>query len=167
VIWEDWAQQWINMLLASCIIRIGSLYYLSSISMLSEWKKLEESTCRVILVVGLNLEIGVRNLPKPFWSIKRCFWGFRCSQLMHTPLTVFYTLRTFQRCRMCVNKSLYAKVMPIASWPIVLTTMVWEDATSTPITHAYGASDVCNFKKILEGSKPYHDWGLWKSKTYP
>jgi hypothetical protein len=38
------------------MIRIGSLYYLSSISMLSELKKLEELACRVILVVGPSLE---------------------------------------------------------------------------------------------------------------
>jgi hypothetical protein len=33
-----------------------TLYYLSSISMLSEWKKLKESTCRAILVAGPGLE---------------------------------------------------------------------------------------------------------------
>jgi hypothetical protein len=38
------------------LIRIGSLYYFSSISMLSKWKKLEESTCKVVLVVGPSLE---------------------------------------------------------------------------------------------------------------
>jgi hypothetical protein len=38
------------------VVLIGSLYYLSSILMLSEWKKLEESTCRVILVAGPSLE---------------------------------------------------------------------------------------------------------------
>jgi hypothetical protein len=48
------------------MIQIGSLYYLSSISMLSEWKILEESTCRVILVAGPFWKIGVWNLPEPF-----------------------------------------------------------------------------------------------------
>jgi hypothetical protein len=57
-----------------------------------------------------------------------------------TPLTVFYTVRPFQQCRSSVNRSLYAKVMPPASWPIMLTTMVSEDAMSGPITHGYGAS---------------------------
>jgi hypothetical protein len=48
------------------MIHIGSLYYFSSILMLSKWKKLEESTCRVILVASLSLEIWVWNLPEPF-----------------------------------------------------------------------------------------------------
>jgi hypothetical protein len=47
-------------------IQIGSLYYFSSISMLLEWKKLEESTCRVILVAGPSLENWGLNLPEPF-----------------------------------------------------------------------------------------------------
>jgi hypothetical protein len=50
-------------------IHIGSLYYFSSISMLSEWKKLEELACRVILVAGHSLENCClepsRNILKP------------------------------------------------------------------------------------------------------
>jgi hypothetical protein len=38
------------------MIWIGSLYYLSYISILSEWEKLEELTCMAILVVGPILE---------------------------------------------------------------------------------------------------------------
>jgi hypothetical protein len=38
------------------MIYIRSLYYFSSIMMLSEWKNLEESTCRAILMVGQSLE---------------------------------------------------------------------------------------------------------------
>jgi hypothetical protein len=44
--------------------------------------------------------------------------------------------------------------------------MVRKDAISGPITHAYGASHVRNFKKILEGSKPYQNQGLGKLKNY-
>jgi hypothetical protein len=47
--------------------------------------------------------------------------------------------------------------MPLTSSPIVLTTMVQEDAMSTHVTHAYGAIHICNFKNILEGTKPYHN----------
>jgi hypothetical protein len=39
------------------VMQIRSLYYFSSILMLLEWKKLEESTCRAILVAGPSLEI--------------------------------------------------------------------------------------------------------------
>jgi hypothetical protein len=50
------------------VIQIGSSYYLSSISILSNMKKMEESTCRVILMVGNNLENwGL----KPFEAILR------------------------------------------------------------------------------------------------
>jgi hypothetical protein len=38
------------------LISIGSLYCFSFVLMLLEWKKLEESTCRFILVVGPSLE---------------------------------------------------------------------------------------------------------------
>jgi hypothetical protein len=50
------------------MIRIGSLYYLSSISMILEWKKLEESSCRFILVAGPSLENWG---PEPFGAILR------------------------------------------------------------------------------------------------
>jgi hypothetical protein len=38
------------------MIQIQSLYYLSSISMPLEWKTLEESACKAILVAGTSLE---------------------------------------------------------------------------------------------------------------
>jgi hypothetical protein len=38
------------------MIQIGSIFFLSSISILSEWKKLEELGCKAILVAGPNLE---------------------------------------------------------------------------------------------------------------
>jgi hypothetical protein len=38
------------------MIQIGSSYNFSSILVLFGWKKLEESTCRAILVVGPSLE---------------------------------------------------------------------------------------------------------------
>jgi hypothetical protein len=38
------------------MIQIGSSYNFSSILVLSGWKKLEESTCRAILVAGPSLE---------------------------------------------------------------------------------------------------------------
>jgi hypothetical protein len=69
-------------------------------------KKCKESTCRVILVAGPSLEN---------WGSKRCFLGFWCLNLVPTPLMVFYTQRPFQRCRPCVNRSSYAKVMPPVS----------------------------------------------------
>jgi hypothetical protein len=37
---------WISLVNSELMIQIGSLYYWSSILMLSEWKKLEESVCR-------------------------------------------------------------------------------------------------------------------------
>jgi hypothetical protein len=50
------------------MIWIGSFYYFSSFSMLSKWKKMEESTCRVNLMVGPSLENwGL----KPFRAILR------------------------------------------------------------------------------------------------
>jgi hypothetical protein len=48
------------------LIQIGSLYYFSSILMLLEWKKLEESTCRVILVAGPSLENWGLKPSEPF-----------------------------------------------------------------------------------------------------
>jgi hypothetical protein len=50
------------------MIRIASLYYISSILMLSEWKKLEESTCKAILAAGPSLENWGRE---PFGAILR------------------------------------------------------------------------------------------------
>jgi hypothetical protein len=35
---------------------IGSIYYFSSILVVSKWQKFEESTCKVILVLGNSLE---------------------------------------------------------------------------------------------------------------
>jgi hypothetical protein len=40
----------------SMVIRIGSLYYLSSILMLSDSKKMEESTYMVVLMAGPSLQ---------------------------------------------------------------------------------------------------------------
>jgi hypothetical protein len=94
-------------------------------------------------------------------------FGVLVSKNVSSPLKVFYTLRPFQWCRPCVNWSVYAKVMSPASFHTVLTTMVRDNSTSSPITRAYGASLVCDFKNIIEGPKPYHNLGLGKSKTYP
>ena len=77
---------------------------------------------------------------------------------------VFYTQIPFQRWNNFLNRSSYAKVMPLASWPIVLTTMLQEDATLAPVTHAYEASHARNLKKNLEGPKLYHNLRLRKSK---
>jgi hypothetical protein len=58
------------------MIYIGPLYYFSSISMLSEWKKLEESTCRVILMVGPSLENwGLKPSRAIFEASNKFFWG--------------------------------------------------------------------------------------------
>ena len=108
-------------------------------------------------------KLGFKNFRGHFEESNIVFW---CKDNKKV-LKVFYTPIPFHRCENLPNRSLYVKFMPLASWPIVLTTMVREDATSTPVTHAYGASHVFNFKKILEGSKPYHNWGLRKSKIYP
>jgi hypothetical protein len=49
----------------------------------------------------------------------------------------------------------------------MLTTMLQEDATLAPVTHAYEASHVRNLKKNLEGPKPYHNLRLSrKLKTW-
>jgi hypothetical protein len=61
------------------MIRIGSLYYLSSISMLLEWKKLEESTCRSILVAGPSL----KN------------WGSEPSEAILRHQMTFFGVKTF------------------------------------------------------------------------
>jgi hypothetical protein len=45
--------------------------------------------------------------------------------------------------------------------------MVREDATSSPITHVYGASHVRNFNNILEGSKPITIEGWGSQKPIP
>jgi hypothetical protein len=58
---------------------IGSLYCFSSISILSEWKKLEESTCRAILVGGSNLEN----------------WGLKPSGAILRHQTIFWVFKTF------------------------------------------------------------------------
>ena len=110
-------------------------------------------------------KLGSRTFQSHCEALNDVFLRFLCPKLVCTLLIVFYTLRPFQRCKPFANQSSYAKFTPPASWPIVLTTMVQVDATSTPITHTYGASHVCNFKTILEGPKPYHNWGLRNSKT--
>jgi hypothetical protein len=56
--------------------------------------------------------------------------------------SMFCTSGPFERCVKCLNQSSYAKVVPPASSPAVLTTIVREDAMSTPVTRAYGDSHV-------------------------
>jgi hypothetical protein len=61
------------------MIRIGSLYYLSSISMLSKWKKLEESSCRSILETRSDLKNWVQKnylkSPKAILRHQMTFFG--------------------------------------------------------------------------------------------
>jgi hypothetical protein len=61
------------------MIQIGSLYCFSSISILSEWKKLEESTCRAILVACPSLEN---------WGLKHS-WAILRNQM------TFFLVKTF------------------------------------------------------------------------
>jgi hypothetical protein len=52
--------------------KIGSLYNFSSILVLSRWKKLEESTCKAILVARSQFgKLGPKNHLKIFQSILR------------------------------------------------------------------------------------------------
>jgi hypothetical protein len=122
------------------LIHIGSLYCLSSISILLEWKKMEESTYRVILVAGPSLENWVQNLLEPFWGIKQHFLGLQCLKFVLTPLMVFYTMIPFEQCIQHLNHSSYAKVVLTIIWPTLLTTMVWVDATSLPIIQTCGVN---------------------------
>jgi hypothetical protein len=75
------------------MIRIGSLYYLSSISMLSKWKKLEESSCKAILATRSNLENLVqKNYLKSLKNILRHQTTFFWVQTYST--AIFYILHT-------------------------------------------------------------------------
>lgn len=44
--------------------------------------------------------------------------------------------------------------MSLASWPTLLTTMIWMDVTLTSITHTCKSNHERNFKKNLEGLNP-------------
>ena len=52
------------------------------------------------------------------------FSGWKNSKPSAKPSTFLYTPRAFQRCKNHLNRSSYEEVMPPASWPTYLTTMV-------------------------------------------
>jgi hypothetical protein len=74
------------------MIQIGSLYYFSSISLLSKWKKLEETTYKVILVAGPSLENWGLEPSRTVLRNQLIFFGFKtflvyigpCHSIIHT-----------------------------------------------------------------------------------
>jgi hypothetical protein len=97
------------------VIYIGSLYYFSSISMLSEWKTMEESARNVILMAGPSLENWGLKPSRAIFRHKIDFFGQKISQHRWDIVTLLYTSIPFQRCKNRINQSSYAKVMPPAS----------------------------------------------------
>jgi hypothetical protein len=94
-------------------------------------------------------KLGSRTFQIHFKELNDVFFGLWCPKHAQTSFMVFFTPRPFQRRRPCVNHSSYAKVIPPASQPIVLISMVREDAMESLITHAYGDKHMRNFKNIL------------------
>jgi hypothetical protein len=76
------------------IIWIGSSYF-SFILVLFRWKKLEESTCRAILVAGSSLENWGPKPSRPILRNLMEFLGLQCLKIVHTPFMVFYTSKPF------------------------------------------------------------------------
>ena len=91
------------------MIHIRSFYYFSSILMLSEWKKLEESTCRAILVACPNLENWG---PKHSWAILRnqtTFFWVKTFLTKLGPRDVILHIDTFPTMQIVLQSELVCK----------------------------------------------------------
>jgi hypothetical protein len=128
---------------------------------------------RVEKIGGINLQghfndkshfgkLGFKTFLIHFEALNDLFWGQNFPIPSWDPLIMIYTQITLQWHKNLVNQSLYVKVIPLASFPTMLTTKVREDATSSPVTHSYGAIHVWTFKNIIEAPKNYHNGGLRK-----
>jgi hypothetical protein len=80
------------------MIQKESLYDLSSILVLSGWKKLEESACRAMLVVGSSLEN----------------WGSEPFKTILRHETTFFGVTMFITCTHTLDVDLHTETFPMA-----------------------------------------------------
>lgn len=84
--------------------------------------KVEESAHETIFSSGTQIgKTGFETFQERFEASNKIFWDKTWSLQNHT-FSCCFTQRYFQRCKNHVNQSLYAKFIPLRSWPSSLHT---------------------------------------------
>jgi len=69
-------------------------------------------------------DLGSKTLHGSFGALNDIFWGQNLANTVPRLLVLLYTLRHFQQCKDQLNQSFYREIMPLASWHILLITMI-------------------------------------------